>query len=85
MTRTQVQLPDELYQRAKRFAAHHEMSLAEMTRRALELLLERYPPPEAEREPWRLPVVDGGGVKVALEDLHEIAARDEESRGLARG
>jgi hypothetical protein len=39
MTRTQIQLPDELYQRAKAFAAQRELSLAEVTRRGLELFL----------------------------------------------
>jgi hypothetical protein len=33
MTRTQIQLPDQLYQRAKAFAAAREISLAEITRR----------------------------------------------------
>ena len=80
MTRTQIQLPDELYQRAKRFAAEREMSLAEMTRRGLELLLDRYPVAGAGREPWSLPRVNGGGLKVALAALRDIAAQDEEAR-----
>lgn len=41
MTRAQIQLPDELYQRAKAFAAQRELSLAEVTRRGLELFLDR--------------------------------------------
>jgi hypothetical protein len=83
MTRTQIQLPDELYQRAKRFAAEREMSLAEMTRRGLELLLDRYPVASAGREPWSLPRVNGGGLKVALAALRDIAAQDEEARSQA--
>jgi predicted DNA-binding protein len=43
MIRTQVRLPDELYQRAKIFAAEREVSLAEITRRGLELFLDRFP------------------------------------------
>ncbi len=31
MTRAQIQLPDELYQRAKAFAAQRELSLAEVS------------------------------------------------------
>ena len=81
MKRTQVQLPDDLYLKAKRFAAEREISLAEMTRRGLELLLDRYPPAGAGREPWTMPRVDGGGVKVGLEALRDFAAQDEESRG----
>lgn len=82
MIRTQIQLPDELYQRAKRFAAEREMPLAEMTRRGLELLLDGYPPAGAGHEPWSLPLVDGGGMKVALAALPDVAAQDEEARSL---
>ena len=35
MTRTQIQLPDDLYQRAKEFAADREISLAELIRNGL--------------------------------------------------
>jgi hypothetical protein len=83
MIRTQIQLPDELYQRAKRFAAEREMSLAEMTRRGLELLLDRYPSAGTRSKPWSLPRVNGGGLKVALAALHDIAAQDEEARDQA--
>ena len=84
MTRTQVQLPDALYQRAKSFAAERELSLAELTRRGLELLLDRYP---AERKPgsrWQLPKVDGGGLRVPLAQLREVLADEEAARGLRR-
>lgn len=79
MTRTQIQLPDELYLRARRFASEREMSLAEMARRGLELLLDRYPSGGIGREAWSLPRVNGGGMKVALGDLRDFAAQDEES------
>ena len=49
MKRTQIQLPDELYQRAKAFAAQRELSLAEVTRRGLELFLDRFPSTEPTR------------------------------------
>ncbi|MBI2373742.1 MAG: hypothetical protein HYV07_07050 [Deltaproteobacteria bacterium] len=75
LIRTQIQLPDHLYERAKQFAAEREMSLAEVTRRGLELLLERYPP-AAGRGPWRLPRVNGGGLKVDLSELRAVAAQD---------
>lgn len=82
MTRTQIQLPDELYQRAKRFAEERELSLAEMTRRGLELFLARFPETPAPKAGWSLPEVRGGGIKVSLEKLRDIAAGDEEARGL---
>ncbi|MCW1884105.1 hypothetical protein OKA04_05145 [Luteolibacter flavescens] len=84
MTRTQIQLPDELYRRAKRFSAEREVSLAEMTRRGLELLLERYPDENSKSTEWTLPQVKGGGIKVPLAQLHEAAAEDQARRGKRR-
>lgn len=80
MTRTQIQLPDELYQRAKTFAAERELSLAEITRRGLELFLARYPEPGTAKKAWKRPVVRSGGIKVPLEKLKEIAREDEGNR-----
>lgn len=84
MTRTQIQLPDELYQRAKRFAAERELSLAELTRRGLELFLERFPHPAPLREGWKLPRINGGGIKLPLEQLHNIGAEEESTRSQRR-
>jgi hypothetical protein len=83
MTRTQIQLPDELYQRAKTFAAQRELSLAEVTRRGLELFLDRFPSTEPARGTWSLPRVDAGGIKVPLENLRDMAADEESNRSLA--
>ena len=84
MTRTQIQLPDELYQRAKTFASQREISLAEMTRRGWELFLARFPEEAPKKRAWKLPKVRSGGLKVPLEDLHRIAAADEEIRSLGK-
>ena len=84
MTRTQIQLPDELYRRAKRFSTEREISLAELMRRGLELMLARYPAEEGVSRAWQLPSVNGGGLKVPLEKLREIANAEEESRTLGR-
>ncbi len=73
MIRTQIQLPDDLYRRAKQFAAEREISLAEVTRRGLEALLDRYPPSPSPT-PWAPPRVTGVTVKVPLSDLKDIAA-----------
>ena len=75
MKRPQIQLPDELYQRAKTFAAQRELSLAEVTRRGLELFLDRFPSTEPARGTWTLPRVDAGGIKVPLETLRSLADR----------
>jgi hypothetical protein len=80
MTRTQIQLPDELYQRAKAFAAEREISLAEITRRGLELFLNRFQEGSPPKQEWRLPQVDGGGLRVPLEALHDVAAEDGDAR-----
>ncbi len=84
MTRTQIQLPDELYRRAKAFAAQREVSLAEITRRGLELFLDRFPPEEPARDTWKLPKIDGGGMLVPLDSLREIVADEEATRSAVR-
>jgi len=83
MTRTQIQLPDALYQRAKAFAEERELSLAAVTRRGLELFHDRFPSTEPARGAWTLPRVDAGGIKVPLENLSDLAADDESNRLLA--
>jgi hypothetical protein len=55
MVKTQVQIPDELFERAKRVAAQKEWSFAEIVRRGLEYMTEVNP---VERRPgteWRPP------------------------------
>jgi gamma-glutamylcysteine synthetase len=42
MIRTQIQLPDELYARARRVAKAKEISLAELARRGIEAILDQY-------------------------------------------
>lgn len=44
MIKTQVQLPDGLYQEAKRVAREREISLAEVMRRGVEYIVRVYPP-----------------------------------------
>ncbi|HEY3898068.1 MAG TPA: hypothetical protein VGM54_05610 [Chthoniobacter sp.] len=82
MTRTQIQLPDELYQRAKAFAEKRELSLAEIARRGIELFISRYPTEPVSGGEWKLPCVDGGGLKVPLDNLHDVAAEEEATRTL---
>jgi len=55
MTRTQIQLPDALYARAKRLAERQEMSLAELVRRGLEHMLRVYGAGDDTAPEWRLP------------------------------
>jgi hypothetical protein len=72
MIRTQIQLPNQLHQRAKRWAEAHECSLAEVTRRGVEMLLERYPEPDSQQADWKIPVISTGGIRVNLEDLRDV-------------
>jgi len=81
MTRTQIQLPDDLYRRAKAFAAKRELSMAEITRRGLELFLDRFPESGTQEASWRIPKVNGGGIRVPLTKLKGMVAEDEELRG----
>jgi hypothetical protein len=84
MTRTQIQLPDELYERAKSLAAEKEISLAEIARRGIELFLARFPQEAPQGKGWRLPQVNCGGLRVPLESIKEIAGEEEAARGLRR-
>lgn len=63
MRRVQIQLPDHLHARAKRLAAAKEISLAELARRGVELVLAQTPAPEDLGEPWTPPAVRGLGWK----------------------
>jgi len=74
MTRTQIQLPDVLYARAKQVAQQHEISLAELVRRGLEHQLRLYPLDEKQPAGWALP---------PAMSLGDFGAPPEEWRGLA--
>ncbi len=70
--RIQIQLPDEVFARAKRFCKAREMSFAELARRGVEMVREVYPEVAEAKAEWRLPVVDAGGVKVPCETLRDL-------------
>lgn len=56
MIKTQVQIPDELFERAKKVAAAKEWSFAELVRRGLEQMTLRHPLTESLEVPaWKLP------------------------------
>ena len=55
MTRTQIQLPDDIFACAKKLCEAREISLAELARRGIEYILSVYTPgPDANRE-WQPP------------------------------
>lgn len=55
MIKTQVQIPDELFERAKQVAAEKEWSFAEIVRRGLEYMTDVNPTPRTPGKRWRLP------------------------------
>lgn len=56
MIKTQVQIPDELFDRAKRVAAEKEWSFAEIVRRGLEQMVLRHPGRGlSSPDGWQLP------------------------------
>jgi hypothetical protein len=80
MTKTQIQVPEELFREIKSFAKAREWSLAETFRRGAELLLEVYDgdplPPTIK---WTLPVSAAVGWKGLTPDqLREAALQDAE-------
>ncbi len=55
MVRTQIQLPDDVYERARKVCAAREISLAELSRRGLEYILSVYAPASADAGNWQPP------------------------------
>ncbi|MCB1127870.1 MAG: antitoxin [Verrucomicrobiae bacterium] len=55
MTRTQIQLPDDVYERARKVSRSREISFAELARRGLEYILSVYDPEPGELQDWELP------------------------------
>jgi hypothetical protein len=54
MIRTQIQLPDDVYERARKVCESREISFAELRRRGLEYILSVYAPGPTTGE-WQLP------------------------------
>ena len=55
MVKTQVQIPDELFIKAKKVAEAHEWSFAEIVRRGLEYMTRVNPPDRKLSNEWSLP------------------------------
>lgn len=55
MVRTQIQLPDDVFARAKKVCEAREISLAELARRGLEYILTVYSVPISGEEKWQPP------------------------------
>ena len=78
MIKTQVQIPNELFEKAKQVAASKEWSFAEIVRRGLEQMVLRFPNGAARQSAgtWRLPSAVDLGLSAdpfADPDWREIA------------
>jgi hypothetical protein len=81
MIKTQVQLPDELYYKAKAIAEQREWSLAEVVRRGIEYMALAYPVKEEQGE-WQLPVLQASDFDPNFDklDLRAVSEREELNR-----
>jgi hypothetical protein len=55
MTRTQIQLPDDTYARARKLCEAREIPLAELARRGIEYILSVYAPESDKSREWHPP------------------------------
>ena len=78
MTKTQIQVPDELYKKAKEIAKAKEWSLAEVFRRGLEYMARTHKPDSDEE--WKVPTLDCGEMlPQSIEDLNSLIDDDRDS------
>ena len=77
MVKTQVQIPEELYRRAKEIAKEREISFAEVMRRGLEYMSRTHPSISAKKS--KLPVIEKDRFMDNLDDfdLKGLSASDE--------
>ena len=82
MTKTQIQVPEELFQELRTFAKQREWSLAETFRRGAELLLQVYP--ETSSKPtaaWTPPTSNRVGWKgLSADELRDAVFADGDPR-----
>jgi hypothetical protein len=83
MIKTQVQLPDDLYYKAKAIAEQREWSLAEVVRRGIEYMALAYPVKE-RRQGWDIPILSGSAFDPNFDklDFRALSEVEELSRGL---
>ena len=55
MIRTQIQLPDEVFTKAKKLCEAREISLAELARRGIEYILSVYAQEPGSQDEWQPP------------------------------
>lgn len=81
MVRTQIQLPDDIYKKAKHLSQKRQVSLAELTRRGLEYMISIYPDTPDET-PWTIPTPKSlGWINLSDEDLKQAAQDTAQDTG----
>lgn len=61
MTRTQIQLPEPLFQRLKKIANQRDLSVAELIRRGMESYVQTCPEVSQSPDQWTMPILRGSG------------------------
>lgn len=79
MIKTQVQIPDELFRRAKQVAAEKEWSFAEVVRRGLEYMTQVNPVGRQSAKKWRLPDAVPMGLPLVPEEQWTELCHGEET------
>lgn len=77
MIKTQVQIPDELFDRARRVAAEKEWSFAEIVRRGLDYMTQVNPTARTRGARWRLPAAHRLGPFLAPEGQRTELAHED--------
>ncbi len=82
ITKTQIQVPEELFQELRAFAKQREWSLAETFRRGAELLLQVYPEaPSKPTAPWTPPTSSKVGWKgLSASQIRDATFADADPR-----
>lgn len=77
MIKTQVQIPDDLFRRAKAVAAEREWSFAEVVRRGLEYITAVNPSGRTPGSEWKLPPPEDLGCFLAPEEQWTELSHDQ--------
>lgn len=83
MKRTQVQLPEPLYQQVKQLAARLDWSITEVLRRGAEYMVRTHRIPETSTpgEGWKLPTaMPLGAFRAPHDEWRELANEPREGR-----
>jgi len=77
MTRTQIQLPDDVFAKAKKLCEAREISFAELARRGIEYILSVYAQEPGSQDDWQPPKPRNLGWKgLSHEEIKEQAQSD---------